>query len=146
MHRYINIEGIALIKRFEGFSSVIYTCAAGFKTIGYGHKILPGENYSTVSLLQAEALLKKDLYSAERSVLRNLNVPLGDNQFASLVSFVFNLGGGALQRSTLRHKINSYLYKEAACEFEKWTYCLGRKSKGLLRRRLSEQSLFLTDV
>ena len=43
---------------------------------------------------------------AERAVLRLINVPLTDGQFDALVSFTYNLGGGALQRSALHRKIN----------------------------------------
>ena len=35
----ISDAGLALIKRFEGFSSEVYTCSGGRKTIGYGHVI-----------------------------------------------------------------------------------------------------------
>lgn len=40
-------------------------------------------------------------------MLRLITVPLSDGQFDALVSFTFNLGSGALQRSTLRRKVNS---------------------------------------
>ena len=49
---------------------------------------------------------REDAQIAERAVLRLINVPLTDGQFDALVSFTYNLGGGALQRSTLRRKIN----------------------------------------
>lgn len=39
-------------------------------------------------------------------MLRLIKVPLTDGQFDALVSFTFNLGSGALQRSTLRRKVN----------------------------------------
>lgn len=41
-------SGIELIKRFEGFSNKVYKCAAGYKTIGYGHKLLLGESYDFI--------------------------------------------------------------------------------------------------
>ncbi len=33
----ISIEGLALIKKFEGLELEAYKCAAGVWTIGYGH-------------------------------------------------------------------------------------------------------------
>lgn len=62
------------------------------------------------------------------------------------MSFAFNVGGAALQRSSLRQKINYGLYKEAAKEFTKWVYAGGKKITGLIRRRKIEQQLFMSDL
>ena len=143
MHRFINKIGIELIKYFEGFSSNIYTCSGGYKTIGFGHKVLPNENYTSISLATAEEILAKDLFKAERSVINLINSPLTDNQFAALVSFTFNIGGAALQRSTLRQKINYGNYQGCKDEFLKWVYAGGKKVTGLILRRSAESKLFL---
>ena len=107
--RQVTEEGINLIKRFEGFSSTVYICPAGYPTIGYGHLVLAHEQEQfATGITQAEAteLLRKDVRLAERAVLRLISVPLTDGQFDARVSFTFNLGAGALQRSTLRMKVN----------------------------------------
>lgn len=88
-------------------------------------------------------LLRSDVINAEASVLRFVDVPLSDGQFDALVSLTFNLGGGALQRSTLRRKINRKDYDGAAGEFRRWVYSGGRKFRGLVLRRDAEKSLFL---
>ena len=62
------------------------------------------------------------MWSAENSVLRLIRVPLTDGQFDALVSFPFNLGGGALQRSTLRRKINREEHEEVPKELMRWGY------------------------
>ena len=54
----------------------------------------------------AEQLLRRDAEVAERAVLPLIRVPLQDRQFDAPVSFAFNLGAGALQRSTLRRRVN----------------------------------------
>ena len=105
--RNITPNGLDLIKRFEGFSQTVYFCPAGYPTIGYGHVVKDDEDFSEgIDEAEAEELLRQDTMIAERAVLRLINVPLTDGQFDALVSFTFNLGGGALQRSTLRRKIN----------------------------------------
>ena len=81
---------------------------------------------------------------AERAVLRLITVPLSDGQFDALVSFTFNLGSGALQRSTLRRKVNRQEYEDAALEFGKWVWAGGRRLKGLINRRKAEAALFLS--
>jgi lysozyme len=77
------------------------------------------------------------------AVLRHIRVPLEDGQFNALCSFVFNLGSGALQSSTLRRKINRGDYIGAANEFPRWVYAGGRKLKGLVRRREHERLMFI---
>ena len=90
----------------------------------------------------AEDLLRKDAGSAERSVLRLVSVPLTDGQFDALVSFTFNLGGGAFQRSTLRRKVNRQAHAEVPAQLMRWVWAGGRKLKGLKRRRAAEAVLY----
>jgi lysozyme len=143
--RHITQAGIDLIKQFEGFSPTVYICPAGYPTIGYGHVVKPDERQQFASGItpeQAETLLRQDVQTAERAVLRLITVPLTEGQFDALVSFTFNLGAGALQRSTLRRKINRGEHVAALGEFRKWVWAGGRKLEGLVRRRGAEASLY----
>lgn len=137
--------GLALIKRWEGFRDVVYLDVAGYPTIGYGHLIRPGESFpDRITEVDGEELLRVDVQEAERAVLRLICVPLTDGQFDALVSFTFNLGGGALQRSRLRMYANRYQHGLAAGEFPKWHWAGGRRERGLMRRRVAEASLYRT--
>jgi lysozyme len=140
--RYITQDGIDLIKRFEGFSSTVYICPAGYPTIGYGHLVRSGESYTEIGETEAEELLRKDVETAERAVLRLVNVPLTDGQFDALVSFTFNLGSGAFQRSTLRRKVNRQAHAEVPAQLKRWVWAGGRKLNGLVNRRRSEAALY----
>lgn len=82
--------------------------------------------------------------SAERAVLRLINVPLTDGQFSSLVSFTVNLGSGALQRSTLRRKVNREEHDHVPAEFRRWVWAGGKRLKELVRRREAEAALYAT--
>jgi lysozyme len=146
MHRFINQQGIELIKSLEGFRSEPYVCAGGYLTIGYGHKLLPSDSYKIISPEKAQQILENDLRRIERLVLKYINVGINDDQFAALVSFTFNVGAAALQRSTLRQKINYGYYEDGAKEFLKWVYAGGRKIIGLVRRRRLESELFSGSV
>jgi len=142
--RHITQNGIDLIKRFEGFSRTVYFCPAGYQTIGYGHVVKPHEDFSAgIDEAQAEELLRQDAAIAEQAVLRLINVPLTDCQFDALVSFTYNLGGGALQRSTLRRKINREEHADVPEQFMRWVWAGGRKLKGLVRRREAEVKLYI---
>lgn len=139
--RHVTEEGLDLIKRFEGFSPKIYICPAGYPTIGYGHVVLAHEqDQFATGITQADAteLLRKDVRIAERAVLRLISVPLTNGQFDALVSFTFNLGAGALQRSTLRRKVNSGEHESVPAELMKWVWAAGKRLPGLVRRRRSE--------
>ena len=139
--RHITDDGLALIKRFEGFQPEIYVCPAGWPTIGYGHVVREdelGRFADGIDEATAEALLRRDVETAERAVLRLIRVPLEDGQFNALVSFAFNLGAGALQRSTLQRKVNREEHAAVPAEFRRWVWAGGRKLKGLMRRREAE--------
>ena len=146
MHRYTSKQGINLIKQFEGFRPKPYVCIGGFQTIGYGHKLLPHEKYPYIDETEAELILTADLNKAERAVLKYINVLLSDNQFTALVSFTYNVGIAALQRSTLRQKLNYGDYLTAGEEFLKWIYASGRQISGLVIRRKIESALFLHKI
>ena len=143
--RTIPQAAIDLVKHFEGFSSTPYVCPAGFLTVGYGHVV--AKDYprdAKVTREEAEELLRKDLRIAAYGVLRLTSVTLSDNQYAALVSFVFNLGLGRYQSSTLRMKVNRGEFTEAAREFRKWIYGGGRKLPGLIARRDAEARVYLS--
>ena len=145
--RHISKNGVNLIKRFEGFESEIYLDAAGYPTIGYGHLLRKGEAdmfKNGISTEAGEALLIKNVLSAECAVLRLVRVPLTDGQFDALVSFTYNLGSGAFQRSTLRRKVNREEHDEVPEQFMRWIWAGGRRLRGLIRRREEESLHYIT--
>lgn len=135
-------QAFELIKEFEGLKTSSYICPAGYKTIGYGHIMLANDNLDEIDLIKAEELLLEDVFKAEQSVLRNIMVELKQNQFDALVSFTFNLGSAALQRSTLRQKINRCEHEYAPKELMRWVYANGTIISGLVRRRVAEAELY----
>ena len=141
--RKITPQGLALIKHYEGFSPSIYVCAGGYPTIGYGHVVLKDEDFGDgITPAWADELLRHDVRSAERAVLRHINVPLTDGQFDALVSFTFNLGAGALQRSTLRRAVNREAHADVPAQLRRWVWAGGKRLRGLVRRREAEALLY----
>ena len=137
-------KGINLIKKFEGCKLTAYKCPAGIWTIGYGHtrNVHKGE---VIIQQQADELLKQDLLVYEEGInVMKLNI--NQNQYDSLVSFAFNLGLGALQKSTLLKRIkvnpNDTKIKD---EFLRWSYAGGKQLKGLLLRRQAECDLYFNN-
>jgi lysozyme len=58
------------------------------------------------------------------------------------VSFTYNLGSGALQRSTLRRVINRQNHHNVPAQLMRWVWAGGRKLRGLVRRREAEALLY----
>ena len=137
--------GRTIIKRHEGLKLNVYNDQAGHPTIGYGHKLLPTEIglVNAITLGQAEEYLTSDLKTAEDAVNNLVEVPLNQNQFNALVSFVYNIGSGAFKNSTMLGLLNEGNYKLAAEEFSRWNRAGGKVSKGLTNRREQEKRLFL---
>lgn len=147
MTRAINRAGLDLIKEFEGFSYVAYPDpgTGGIPyTIGWGHAgpdVKPGMK---ITKERAEELLIADLASACRAVESSVKVPLTDNQFAALVSFVFNCGPANFRNSTLLRRLNAGDYGCVPAELAKWNRAAGKVLPGLSRRRAAEAVLWGT--
>ena len=144
IHLHLTPEGAAFIARFEGFRATPYVCPAGKRTVGFGHVILPGEFFTTVTRDQALTMLKTDAALNAAPAGRWLNVPLTPYQADALISLAFNVGGFAVRHSTLLRKINAGLMTDAAKEFLRWDKIGKAQSRGLARRREAEKNLFLT--
>lgn len=140
----VSDQGIALIKKLEGFSKKIYLCPAGKETIGYGHVILPGEHFpaSGISEEVAEKILCDDLGDIINGLNLILKVGLNQNQIDALICFIFNIGIGAFRLSTMLRMINNNDFNGAAKQFARWVYCNGKKIDGLVKRRAIEAELF----
>jgi lysozyme len=140
--KQIGKAGLDLVKSFEGLKLRAYLCPAKVWTIGYGSTgphVTPGK---TITEAQAEQLIKDDLDRFEKAVTRLVTVPLTQNQYDALVSFAFNVGISALERSTLLKRVNAKLFDQAKAEFAKWNRAGGKPLAGLTRRRAAEAALF----
>ena len=139
----IGPAGLALIKEFEGLKLVAYLDSVGVPTIGYGHTkdVKIGVRCTQE---EADAWLLEDLKDAETCVNGAVTVPLTQNEFDALVSFVFNFGCTKFRGSTLLRKLLDSDYDGAALEFRRWDRAGGQVLAGLTRRRAAEERLFET--
>lgn len=130
-----------LIRTFEGLYLRAYYCPAKVLTIGYGHVVKANEP-KIISKEQAEMYLDSDVKLAA-AALRVVKVPINEKQQSALISFVFNMGAGALATSTLLKLLNKKDYAGAANQFGRWVNAKGKKLPGLVRRREAERKLFV---
>lgn len=139
-------SGLDHIKRWERFRSAAYNDGYGNMTIGYGHLILPGEKFGTISQAEALEILRRDVAWAESVVNQLVRVPLTQSQFDALVSLVFNWGAGNFRNSSHLALLNSGDYSGTAQRIREHPITSGGvKSQGLVNRRNAEADLFLRD-
>lgn len=142
--------GIEMIKKFEGFVAKPYLCPAKVWTIGYGttrypngKKVAPGD--PTITQAKATEYLQHDLAAFERQVDALVRDDIKQKQFDALVSFCYNLGAGALQKSTLLRRINTNpsdpKIKEA---FLMWVNVNGKPHAGIRKRRQIEADYYFS--
>ena len=149
---------LALLKNYEqgpngGFAAVAYRCAAGYPTIGWGHRIQPSEKFQQpISAAEAERLLQVDALRVGGQIGVSVRVPLTQSMMDALTCFVFNVGFGAFMGSTLFAFLNAGQYLAAADEFLKWNKARNPKTgqkeplTGLTRRRQAEREWFLREA
>ncbi len=129
-----------LIKRWEGFSSTPYYCAAGVKTIGYGDTDPAIVNQGHISEEEAERYLMARIKTIRNKIQTKLVTPVSDTQLAALISFYYNLGPSNF--ANIADRINDGRVKEAGDAIVLYDKCNGKSLKGLRDRRHEEQHLF----
>ena len=137
----ISLEGLSLIKKFEGCRLKAYYCSGGVLTIGYGHTGGVKET-DVITQEEADKLLKGDILKFEQYVSDNVKVDLDQSQFDALVAWTFNLGPGNLRESTMLKKLNNGEYESVPFEMRRWNKAGGKTLDGLIRRREAESLLF----
>ncbi len=147
--RNINSDGLFIIKKWEGWRSQCYRCSAGRWTIGWGSTWdINGDpitsTFGDITKKEGEALLRREMRHVEGAIERLIPNEITDNMHGALCSFAYNLGTGALQRSTLRQCVLRGAYEDAADQFLRWVRAGGRVLRGLQRRRAEERELFLS--
>ena len=145
----MNLELAAeLCKRFEGFRSKPYLCPANVATIGYGSTYYANGTKVTLNdppttQEEAHVLLMHELeHTYLPGVLRNCPILATDEKKCNaIVDFVYNLGIGRLQTSTLRRKINALEWEAAKEQLMLWNKGGGKVLSGLTKRRVAECAL-----
>ena len=140
-------EGLALIKRFEGYRGKAYRDATGIWTIGYGHTSMAGAPAVAggleITREQASEILARDVATFTRDVKASLRVELSDRQFSALVSFAYNVGTGNFRGSSVLKAVNAGDLDAVPRRLQLWTKAGGRVLPGLVKRRAAEAQMFL---
>jgi GH24 family phage-related lysozyme (muramidase) len=151
----VSAAGVEFVKQWEGFVPKLYNDPVGHCTVGYGTLLHRGNcdgrdseqpYLNGVSKEEATRLLATELAEKQKAVSDVVKVALNQNQYDALVSFAYNVGAGAFQKSTLLRLLNQGKYGEVPGELKKWVKA--RKDDqlielpGLVKRRAAEAALF----
>lgn len=135
-------RGVELIKQYEGCKLYAYRDAVGVPTIGYGHtkNVYMG---MAITKEKADEFLVSDIEPIEKA-LNILGVPFMQQQFDALVSWIFNLGIGNFNSSTMKKFIMARRSNiEITDQMVKWHNAGGKPLLGLKKRRVAEANMWL---
>lgn len=130
------------LKKSESLKLERYLCPSNAETIGYGHRIKPGESFTTITENVADSLLKSDFDACVRFISKK-HPTISHRKKLSLACFVFNLGAGAYLKSSIYTKVlNNESVVNKLLEYQYYT-SHGKKIKSshLLKSRMFEASL-----
>lgn len=153
----ISKDGLDLIRHFEsclkpngrGAFESYADPAHGWKvpTIGWGTVEYPDgvkvKRGDVISQERADELLHWEVSQKATKASELVKVKLEEHQLAALTAFAYNVGTGALEKSTLLKKLNRSDFDGAADEFLRWNRADGKVMRGLMRRRTAERLMFL---
>lgn len=136
----INQEGLELIGNAESCRRDPYMCPARVLTVGIGSTgKVENRRYADEEIAE---MWVTDIRAAEKCVNRYANGErMTDNQLSAITSFTFNVGCGALQKSTLARHAKREQWPKMCGELSKWVYIGKERSKGLENRRGKEFDL-----
>ena len=138
-------DGRELITSFEGCKLTAYKPVSTEKyyTIGYGHYGADVTRGMTISRECALELLSNDVKPIE-SLLNGLKINLRQECFDALVSWIYNLGMGNFNASTMKKRIVADAPDlEITDQMVKWVNAGGTPLLGLKRRRVAEANMWL---
>jgi lysozyme len=131
---HTSVEGLKLIADFEGCRLQPYQCSAGVWTDGIGNTsgVVPGK---TITERQAAQGLINNVLLTEKRIEACLQVKPPQHVYDALISIGFNVGTGAICRSTMVSYINRQQWWQACNQLPRWIYVNGQRNKGLENRR-----------
>lgn len=125
---------------FEGAYTYAYRDPVGIPTICFGH--IEGVRMGDRKTPQECAdLLQEDLPRYYAGVHRCIHVPMSVKREAAMLSFVYNVGEGALCKSTVARKLNAGDVQGGCEALLRFTYARGIQLPGLVKRREAERKM-----
>jgi GH24 family phage-related lysozyme (muramidase) len=155
-HRRTGKAGIDLMHQFEGCERKrpdglfeAYLCPAKVWTIGWGSTGADPFNGGQIrkgtvwTQEQCDLRFQQHLAKFEEAVRDGIGkAPTSQAQFDAMVAWTYNVGIGAMRKSTLLRMHNAGDFDGAAKQFLRWNKANGKVLRGLTRRREAEAALY----
>lgn len=113
-------QGEEMLMLEEGFVDKPTPCLAGCLTIGYGHKIKPGEKFGTITKGTGLLILAEDVKPLENILNNYIPVKLTQSQFDALIIFMFNIGDSGFLNSSVYKNVKAGNFEDATTPWAKW--------------------------
>ena len=95
---------LAKLREREAFVPRVYHDEARNSFVGYGHKVLAGEDFSRgITEEDARELFEKDVERLVNVSLDKIQVELTPSHIDSIGGFIFRAGPGAFEKDSLPH-------------------------------------------
>lgn len=136
------------LKEYESLQLNAYICPAGILTIGWGHTgLVDGKKITlgmTITKEKAQELFEQDIATVESPLFKEVFASkLKQGQWDALVSFIYNVGWGNFNKSTLKKRIlEDVNHTGIPAQFRRWNKGGGKVLQGLVKRREWEISLY----
>lgn len=149
MPREISTQAIDYLTEREGGMRLdVHDDGFGYPTVGVGHLVTDSDNLKIgdeISPKRARDFLQDDLLEAREAVERYCEGPFTQSEFDSLCIFTFNIGVGALRRSTLVRRLSNDEEKTTVIkeEMPRWNKVKGQYVRGIYNRRVDTVQMFI---
>ncbi|HGJ5865312.1 MAG TPA: lysozyme [Arsenophonus nasoniae] len=130
-----------MIMHFEGLKLAPYFDGGGVLSVCFGHTGKDIKPNSIYSKAECEQWLNSDLQTVKKQVDLLIQVKVNTLTQAAIYSFVYNVGIGNFQRSTLLKKLNANDLDSACEAMKQWVYVGKEKWQGLMTRREIESAI-----
>lgn len=143
---------LELIKKYEGCHKrqadgtlIAYKCPAGVWTIGWGSTGRYVREGTVWTQQKADERLAKDAQAAIDLALKSSPIlaKASEYKLAAIADFVYNLGIGNYESSTLKKRIDAGDWLSAVTEIKRWNKAGGKVLNGLVARREDEAKLLI---
>jgi lysozyme len=146
----LSTDGLLAIERRENPGPTFEPCLTAYRdgkganftwTIGTGHTGPEVHEGLVWTPEQCATALNADTAEAQAAINRLVTVPLKQNQYDALVSFVFQIGAGNFEKSTALKVLNKGNYDAVPAAMAQWKYAnhdYSAPNPGVQNRRASE--------
>jgi lysozyme len=135
------------IQQEEGTTVVPYADVGGVLSVCYGHTGPDVVAKKVYSPSQCREIIQQDVDTVEKGILKvSPQLKYHPMQLAAAISFTYNVGVGAYDRSSVMTNFNKGNYIGGCQALLKYVYAGGKYSAGIYNRRKKEYAICMSTL